>query len=332
MFERPTGSNNVIPSSQIPLAVVKKFSDDSAGSLAALIAYYGFLAPFPLLLLFTTVLGLVLQGDIPAQNSIIHFALTRFPLVGTQLRAHSPSGSRIALAVAIVGTLLSGLGVATGGDNAYNQLYAVPPRKRPSFLQSRLRGLGGLTVRGLLQVFSTVVWGAVSGGLGGLWLVVAGIAVSRRSTSCCSLPPSACSPTTPSRPVSCGPGSSPPPSLREILRSAGGLYRRARTQTRLPRLRHVRHRHRPDQLAAPRCAGGDLLGPAEQGAPPRPLAPEHVRRRARRGQAGFRPHRQDRGADHAPASTRQLWQRPRDEHLTRMESSALGSLSRTALY
>jgi uncharacterized BrkB/YihY/UPF0761 family membrane protein len=44
-------------------AVVKKFSDDQAGQLAALIAYYGFLSLFPLLLVMVTVLGFVLQGD-----------------------------------------------------------------------------------------------------------------------------------------------------------------------------------------------------------------------------------------------------------------------------
>ena len=33
-----------------PYAVMKKFGDDQAGNLAALIAYYGFLSLFPLML------------------------------------------------------------------------------------------------------------------------------------------------------------------------------------------------------------------------------------------------------------------------------------------
>jgi len=41
----------------IPVAVVRKFNDDGAGNQATLIAYYGFVAIFPLLLLFTTILG-----------------------------------------------------------------------------------------------------------------------------------------------------------------------------------------------------------------------------------------------------------------------------------
>ena len=47
----------------IAFAVLKKFSDDGAGSKAALIAYYGFFSLFPLLLLFVTILGFVLGGS-----------------------------------------------------------------------------------------------------------------------------------------------------------------------------------------------------------------------------------------------------------------------------
>ena len=54
----------------VPFAVIRKFSDDQAGSLAALIAYYGFFSIFPLLLVFVTVLGYVLHGDPSAQASV----------------------------------------------------------------------------------------------------------------------------------------------------------------------------------------------------------------------------------------------------------------------
>ncbi|MBV8430595.1 MAG: hypothetical protein JO244_05500, partial [Solirubrobacterales bacterium] len=47
----------------IPMAVLKKFSDDSGGRLAALVGYYAFVSLFPLLLVMVTVLGFVLQGD-----------------------------------------------------------------------------------------------------------------------------------------------------------------------------------------------------------------------------------------------------------------------------
>ena len=49
-----------------PVAVWKKFGDDQAGNLAALIAYSALVAIFPLLLLLLTVLDIVLKND-PAE-------------------------------------------------------------------------------------------------------------------------------------------------------------------------------------------------------------------------------------------------------------------------
>ena len=46
-----------------PLAVFQKYSDDDGGSLAATISYYGFFSIFPLLLVFTTLLGYVLDQN-----------------------------------------------------------------------------------------------------------------------------------------------------------------------------------------------------------------------------------------------------------------------------
>src|SRR5437588_398729 len=104
----------------IPLAVVKKFGDDGAGGLAALIAYYGFFSLFPLLLLFATILGFVLNGNPSAQHAVLHSALSQFPIVGTQLKAHALKGNGLALAVAGVLALYSGLGITTAAQNAFN--------------------------------------------------------------------------------------------------------------------------------------------------------------------------------------------------------------------
>lgn len=162
-----------------PIAVLKKFSDDGAGDGAALIAYYGFFSLFPLLLVFTTVLGFVLHGDPHAQQKILDSALKQFPVVGSQLGGkHSLKGSGIGLAVGLVGTILSGLGVTLAAQKAFNQVYAVPRKERPDFLFSRLRGLGMLFLLGLLQVISTVASGLAGGGYGGVGTFIVGILVS----------------------------------------------------------------------------------------------------------------------------------------------------------
>jgi membrane protein len=63
-------------------------------------------------------------------------------------------------------------------QTAFNTVYAVPFRDGPNFLLSRRRSLGLLITFGLLQVISTVASGVVSGGFGGIGLLIAGIALS----------------------------------------------------------------------------------------------------------------------------------------------------------
>src|SRR5438094_9673556 len=86
-------------------AVFKKFGEDEAGSKAALIAYYGFFSLFPLLLVFTTVLGFILSGHPSLQDKVLHSALRQFPIIGDQLGVQSLKGSGGALAMRIVGQL-----------------------------------------------------------------------------------------------------------------------------------------------------------------------------------------------------------------------------------
>lgn len=163
----------------VPLAVVRKFGNDQAGSLAALVAYYAFFSLFPLLLVFVTVLGFVLQGDVSAQNSIKSSVLAQFPIVGQKISVGSLHGSVIALIIGLVTSTLAGLGVTQAAQNAFNQVWAVPFKDRPNFLQSRIRGLGLLVSLGFLFIFATLASGLVTGGLGhGALVKIAGIVVS----------------------------------------------------------------------------------------------------------------------------------------------------------
>ena len=129
--------------------------------------------------LLVTILGFVLGGNSSAEHAVLDSALRQFPVVGSQLGSHRPlRGSGIGLAVGLVGALLSGLGVTMAAQDAFNTVYAVPRAHRPSFLLARWRGLKLLVVVGALQLVSTAVSGAVTGGLGGPLLVTAGIVVS----------------------------------------------------------------------------------------------------------------------------------------------------------
>ena len=152
--------------SAVPIAVVKKFGDDQAGSLAALVAYYAFFSLFPLLLVFLTVLGFVLQGDQSAQQSIRQSVLGQFPIVGEKLDVKALHGSAIALVIGLLTSLWAGLGVTNAARNAFDRVWAVPFKDRPNFWQSKLRGLVLLFSLGTLFIVSTLASGLVTGGLG----------------------------------------------------------------------------------------------------------------------------------------------------------------------
>ncbi len=162
------------------VAVLKKFDEDQAVQLGALIAYYGFFCLFPLLLVFVTVLGFVLDGNPSAQESVLHSTLSQFPIIGTQLQSnvHSLKGSSFALAIGIVGSLLAGLGVTGATQSAFNKVWGIPRRRQLGFLAWRLRGLGLLVVLGPLSIVSTVAAGYVTAQTAGATTVLVGVPVA----------------------------------------------------------------------------------------------------------------------------------------------------------
>jgi membrane protein len=159
-------------------AVVKKFGEDQAGQLAALIAYYGFVSLFPLLLVLVTILGFVLQGDPGDQKRILDGALGQFPIVSDQLKLHSLTGSGVGLAIGVVGSLLAGMGITGATQNAFNRIWHVPFKNRPNFVFAHLRGLGMLAILGTLSVVSTTVAGFVGTSSHAALAVIAGVLVA----------------------------------------------------------------------------------------------------------------------------------------------------------
>jgi membrane protein len=149
----------------VPIAVVYKFADDQGGYLAALITYYGFLSLFPLLLIFSTVLGFLLPGNPGLRAQLIDSALAQFPIIGDQLTstAQPLQGSGIGLAVGILVALYGGLGVAVAIQNALNQVWGVPVAKRPDPVRTRLRALRLLVLFGLGVLLTTALSGLATG-------------------------------------------------------------------------------------------------------------------------------------------------------------------------
>ena len=154
-----------------PLAVLQKYSDDQGAYLAASIAYYGFFAVFPLLLVLTTVLGFVLQGHQHLEQTIVNSALGQFPVIGRELRVHSLHGSSLALGLGLAAALWAGMGVFLAASSAMNHLWGVPFKRRPDFIRARGRAFLLLLLLGGGTLASTILGGlgTVGSHLGIAW-------------------------------------------------------------------------------------------------------------------------------------------------------------------
>lgn len=160
-------------------AVLKKFGDDSAGSLAALVAYYGFLSLFPLLLVLITILGLVVT---PAEShKVVGSAIGQFPIIGSQLTGPNgvhalKEGSVLGLVFGMLGLIWGALGIAQAAQRAMAQVWNVPGVNRPGFLPRLGRGVAFLILLLLDVVVTTVLAGvATFGGQGAGARIGAGV-------------------------------------------------------------------------------------------------------------------------------------------------------------
>jgi membrane protein len=149
-----------------PIAVVYKYFDDQGTYLAALMTYYAFLSLFPLLLLFASVLGFVLQGNPDLQQDILTSTLSQFPIIGDELRRpEGLQGSGLALVLGGLIALYGTLGVAQAMQNAMNVAWAVPRYRRPNPIMSRVRSFVLIAVAGTAALTTTVL-SAIAGSAG----------------------------------------------------------------------------------------------------------------------------------------------------------------------
>jgi membrane protein len=149
-----------------PLAVSRKYADDQGGYLAATITYYCFFSIFPLLLVFTTLLGFALHGNPHLQARIVNSALAQFPVIGHQLGTHSLHGSGLALGLGLAAALWAGMGAVLAAENAMDQLWGVPFTRRPGFLRARVQALALLLALAVWAIGGTVLAGAATVGTG----------------------------------------------------------------------------------------------------------------------------------------------------------------------
>jgi membrane protein len=166
----------------VPVATWKKFSDNQAGNLAALIAYYAFASLLPLLLVAYSILDIIAQNN-PTLADRLSSALKQYPVIGTQLgqtASHGLNKTGIALAIGILLLLYAGRGVGMAMQNAMNTVWGVPMYRRPGFPKNVVRSFGLIALLGPGEVI-TIALSSIAGGtghLGSLGAKVAAFAVS----------------------------------------------------------------------------------------------------------------------------------------------------------
>lgn len=142
-----------------PIGVIYKFIDDFGGYLCALMTYYAFLSLFPVLLLLSTALSVLLQGYPSWQERILESALSDFPIVGDELRSTGTlgGGGPLSLILSGLAALYGGLGIGQAVQYAMNTAWMVPRNSRPNPFASRGRGLLLLVVAGVTVVATTAL-------------------------------------------------------------------------------------------------------------------------------------------------------------------------------
>jgi uncharacterized BrkB/YihY/UPF0761 family membrane protein len=170
----------------IVAACIRSYSDARGSMLAGLTTFYGFLAIFPLLLLFFTIVAVTLKNHPDLQARLITAVLSQFPELGQNLEAQIHTLSANSLSVALltaIGLAWGGLGVARALTHATTMLWQVPRAEELSFWIRLRREVGVIGV-----VSATILAGAAATALstnrvaesvfGSTWLHLGELALS----------------------------------------------------------------------------------------------------------------------------------------------------------
>jgi membrane protein len=130
-----------------------------SGRNAWVLAFFGFLSIFPLLLAATTILGFVLEGNEDLQERIIDSALADIPVLGQQLETDpgSLNGSWWALVIGLGGALWSATKAFVALQGAQDDIWEIGVDHRDAMHEQRGKALLGMVFIGAAQVGSVVI-------------------------------------------------------------------------------------------------------------------------------------------------------------------------------
>jgi YihY family inner membrane protein len=144
--------------------VIKKFGDDNGGVLVANLTYTAFVTLFPLLLVFTTILGLVASLDPGFKQAAENAVASQIPIIGHTLTSNVQTLKRssvIGLIVGLVVTIWGSLGLAQAGLYTMEHVWNLPGPDRPGFVPRTARSLLFLVLLAI-DVIATTALAALS--------------------------------------------------------------------------------------------------------------------------------------------------------------------------
>jgi membrane protein len=135
------------------------------GRNAWVIAFFGFMSIFPLLLAATTILGWVLEGNEELQQRIIEGAFADIPILGPQLTADPASlqGNLVALLIGLGGAIWASTRAFVAVQVAQDDVWDIPIDDRDGMPVQRGKALLAILFIGTTQIGSVVLSGAIDG-------------------------------------------------------------------------------------------------------------------------------------------------------------------------
>ena len=155
--------------------VIKKYGDDNGGVLASNLAYSAFVSIFPLLLILTTILGLIASVNPSVRTQVLHAVAGQVPAIGTTLTGSVKvlkRSSIIGLIIGFVGLIWGATGLAQSGLFTMEQVWNLPGPARPGFVPRLGRALLFIALLGGGLIFTTALASLNTYLLKGFWAVV----------------------------------------------------------------------------------------------------------------------------------------------------------------
>ena len=149
----------------VPYAVMKKFGDDNANLVVVALAWYGFTAIFPLLLVVVTIVRAHRPGSRSGPASCTRCTSSRWSAPSFNPASRTAlHGSTLGLVIGLIGLLYGAQGVTQTAQQAMATVWNIPQIQRTGFLPRLGRSLAGLITIGVAFLVNAFVTTYATGG------------------------------------------------------------------------------------------------------------------------------------------------------------------------